>query len=711
VDLSVVIPTRDRWDVLEGTLDALQSQAPSGFAWEIVVVNNGPGPSPALEKSAQSVTAIDEPRPGAAAARNAGIAAASADLILFLGDDCRPARPGFLAGHVAAHRSAGDPWLAVVGGIAPDPAVAGTPFMRWLARSGKLIDESGFTGDWRSFYTGNVSLSREALLAAGGFDERFSGYGWEDADLALRLADHGLRLEQRGDLLVHHAHEYDLAASLARMEAVGRGANLLERLHDHRRPLPGPAKSRRRMAAARALGPVAERVPRAWRAQHLAAYARGYDSSPLPDDPAGRGYGRLLPPPGGERPPVSVIVPFLGGRPEGDELTRALAVLERKPGDELIVVDNGAVPVLPGALHAPEQQSSYHARNAGADRAAGDWLLFLDADCRPRPRLIDDYFAELIDPGCGAVAGRVMPLRGQDALVARYARSRGHLSQAAHMRDAHLPYGITANLLIRRAALEQLGGFQEALRSGGDADVCWRLQDAGWTIAYREAAAVEHAHRERVVALARQAARYSAAIAWMERHRPGSSPRPKVTRRLVRAVVGAAAWGLLGRRERAAFKLLDGVVVIAEGAGWLFSNAAPWRGPEPRGGPALVAGAFPDADAPARVPAGAPRVEAERRPARLDRAAARGLRVRYAEDDGFARRAFEAVRTWSTPMRDAPALRRLRTARAEWLAAGAGAEHRADRLARALAVPRAPRAETAATPGTTAQPRTGVPGR
>src|SRR5829696_147150 len=691
VDLSVVIPTRDRWDVLLGTFDAVGAQSLGGIEAEVVVVNNGSPDAPDLGNWRFEVHVVDEHVPGAAAARNAGIAAARADVILFLGDDCRPAHAGVLAGHVDAHRSADDPWLAVVGGIAPDPAVADTRFMRWLSRSGKLIDQHAATGDWRSFYTGNVSLSREALLAVGGFDERFSGYGWEDADLALRVADHGLWQTHRPDLLVHHAHEYDLESSLRRMEAVGRGANLLERLHDHRRPLPGPAKSRTRLAVARAAGPVAERVPGAWRPAHAAAYARGHAADPLPDDAGLRGYGRVLPPPGGERPPVSVIVPFLGSRADADDLVRALDVLERCPGDELILVDNGPTPVLPDAVHAPAQKSSYHARNAGVDRAAGEWLLFLDADCRPRPTLIDDYFAERIEPGCGAVAGRVMALTTQEAPVARYARSRGHLSQAAHMRDAHLPYGITANLMIRRAALEQLGGFQEALRSGGDADVCWRLQDAGWTIAYREAAAVEHAHRETVVALARQAARYSAAIAWMERHRPGSSARPKVTRRLVRAGLGAAAWTVLGRRERAAFKLLDGVVVVAEGAGWLFSNAAPYRGPEPRGGAALIADAFPDADAPVRLPSGGERVEAARRPARLDREAARGVRVRYAEDDGVARRAFETARgAWRLRGADAPAARRLRQAAVESLAATAEAQPRAATLARALKLPLAP---------------------
>jgi hypothetical protein len=284
-----------------------------------------------------------------------------------------------------------------------------------------------------------------------------------------------------------------------------------------------------------------------------------------------------------------------------------------------------------------------------------------------------------------------MAAPGQDALVARYARSRGHLSQAAHMRDDHLPYGITANLLVRRAAFEELGGFQEGLRSGGDADLCWRLQDAGWTIAYREPAAVEHLHRERVAPLARQAARYSAAIAWMERHRPGSSPRPKVTRRLVRAGAGALAWTALGRFERAAFKALDGIVVVAEGAGWLFSNAAPDRGAEPSGGGALVADAFPDADAPATVPSGASRVEAARRPERLDRAAARGLRVRYAEDDGVARRALDsAALLLRARGGDAPAARRLKRAAVEWLAAATGAEARAARLARITRSPLEP---------------------
>ena len=523
-----------------------------------------------------------------------------------------------MRGHVEAH-AGGDPRLAVVGGIEPDPALTPTPVMRWLERTGKLIDPDADT-----FYTGNLSLAREALLWVAGFDERFSGYGWEDEDLGLRLRDHGVRLERRPDLRVVHHHLYDEAASLRRMEAMGRGAHLLERLHDHRRPLPGPAKSRARMA-------LAPHVP-GRRGEHLAAYARGYEGDPLPDDPRARGYDRFAV----DRPPVSVIVPFLGSAAAGAELRAALAELRLRDGDEVIVVDNTpGRPLLDGAVHAPEQRSSYYARNVGADHAKNDWLLFVDSDCRPLPNLIDAYFAERIEPRCGAVAGRVMGLPGQDALVARYARSRGHLSQTAHLRDAHLPFAITANLLVRRAAFDDVGGFYEHLRSGGDQDLSWRLQYAGWSLAYRDAAAVGHAHRETMTALARQSARYAAAAAWMERHQPGSSPRPRLSR-LGRVAAGTVAWTLAGRPERAKFKALDGVVIVAEAAGWLFGNAAP-QAIQPRGEPVFV-DEFPVGEVAGTW------VQARRRPQRPERRFARGKAVFYAEDVGFARRALAKFR-------------------------------------------------------------------
>ncbi|MEA2472446.1 MAG: hypothetical protein QOE06_361 [Thermoleophilaceae bacterium] len=658
-DVTVVIPTRDRWDILSRTLAALDRQDLGAVEAEVVVVDNGSRDVPELP----GVRVVSEPVRGAAAARNRGIAEARGRIVLFIGDDCIPADAGLVRGHAESH--ADGPARAVTGRIEWDPAVERTEVMDWLDRRGHMVNMERLRHEQpgpETFYTGNVSVPRQALLEVAGFDQRFSGYGYEDLELALRLADRGVGFGHRPDLGVLHSHRYGMEHSLERMVAVGRGGRLLHTIHDHRRPLPGPPAGRKRLAAGRALGavPALRRGPPralplaardAWlRAAHLAAFARGYGEDPLDDHPSLRGYGALPRYVEEPRPAVSVVVPFLGSSGEGRALLAALGQLRLGEGDELIVADNGGT-LAPAAapvrvVPAPDERSSYYARNAGADAAANDWLLFLDADTRPPAALLDDYFREPVPERCGAVAGGVVAARGQRSLVARYAASRRYLSQAAHMRDVHRPYAITANLLVRRVAWAGVGGFFEGLRSGGDQDLCWRIQDEGWTLEYREPAAVEHLHRERVAPLLRQMARYSAAIAWMERRAPGSSPRPRVTRRLARSVVGAAAWAAGGRVERAAFKLLDGAVVLAEGAGYVLSNdartstaAGEGEGPSARG---LLVHEFPTAASASlahSLAGGGPLlIEAARRPQRPDRAAARGLRARFAEDDGTLRR-------------------------------------------------------------------------
>jgi GT2 family glycosyltransferase len=659
-DVTVVIPTRDRWDVLSRTLGAIRDQELGGIEAELIVVDNGSRTPPPELPGARLVA---ERLPGAAAARNRGVAEARGRIVLFVGDDCIPSGRDFVRGHAGAHPE--EATRAVTGRIEWDPEVERTEVMDWLERDGHIVDMERLRREPprpETFYTGNVSVPRQALLEVGGFDQRFSGYGFEDLELALRLADRGVRFEHRPDLGVRHSHRYGMERSLARMEAVGRGARLLHTIHDHRRPLPGPPAGRRRIATGLALARVPalrteppRRAPRAvrdlWlRASHLGAFARGYAGPPVDDHPWRRGYGAVPRWTEEPRPAVSVVVPFLGSRAEGEALLRALARLELGPDDEVILADNGGALEAgggtgPRVVRALRERSSYYARNAGADAATNDWLLFLDSDTLPPPSLLDDYFREPVEQRCGIVAGGVAAARGQRALVARYAASRRYLSQAAHIRDAHRPYGITANLLVRRSAWAEVGGFFEGLRSGGDQDLCWRAQDAGWALAYREPAAVEHRHRERVVPLLRQMARYSAAIAWMARRAPGSSPRPAVTRRLARSVGGALAWRGHGRRERAVFKALDGAVVLAEGAGYLASNDAPRRPvPAPAGAGAaigVVVDEFPTAaSAELARAAGAAlvAVEARRRPDRPDREAARDLQVRFAEDDGIVRR-------------------------------------------------------------------------
>jgi glycosyltransferase involved in cell wall biosynthesis len=285
------------------------------------------------------------------------------------------------------------------------------------------------------------------------------------------------------------------------------------------------------------------------------------------------------------RPAVSVVVPFRGNAADAARLREALAAVERRAGDEVIVADNtddslagDVLADVAGVVPATREHSSYHARNVGARSAGTGWILFIDADCHPEARLLDAYFAERPGPRCGAMAGQVLGEPDQDGFAVRYARSRRFLDQHYGLHDVTTGAAATANLLVRRAAFERVGGFAEGIRSGGDFDLCRRLLADGWTIESRLGALVAHRHRESLVDLMRVIARYGSGARWLNQRYPGSSPRWALGRGLAGSARDVAVNLAHGRREEAAFRAVDGVGLLAHTVGYLRRNEAE-RGP------------------------------------------------------------------------------------------------------------------------------------
>jgi GT2 family glycosyltransferase len=282
------------------------------------------------------------------------------------------------------------------------------------------------------------------------------------------------------------------------------------------------------------------------------------------------------------RPGVAVIVPFRGDAEAARGLLGALSALWLGSDDELIVADNSGegvvervAPAGARVVRAALERSSYHARNAGAAAAAPEveWLLFIDADCVPDPGLVDAYFASPIPPRCALVGGEILPDESQGALLARYARSRNFLSQTEGLHGKAGVAAATANLLVRRRAFDRVGGFAEGIRSGGDIDLCWRLCDAGWTLAYRPRARVVHRHRETLAGFLGQIARYGAGARWLNRRHPGSSPRWPLVPGLVGSARDVVANVARGRIDEATYRAIDGLGLIAHNIGYGLSNA------------------------------------------------------------------------------------------------------------------------------------------
>ncbi|MFP5362964.1 MAG: glycosyltransferase family 2 protein [Thermoleophilia bacterium] len=282
------------------------------------------------------------------------------------------------------------------------------------------------------------------------------------------------------------------------------------------------------------------------------------------------------------RPSVDVVLPFRGSDEQLRLVAERLAGLELLPGDTVTIADN-----RPGAtdashahvriLGAGELQTSYHARNRGAEQGSAPWIVFLDADVLPPADLLVRYFATAPRHVTGVLAGAVTDEEPPPTAppAARYAWLKSSMSQEITLSHDGWAFAQTANAAVRREAFVQVGGFEPGIRSGGDADLCFRVRAAGWELERRPEAAAIHHNRQTIPRMLAQRARHGAGANWLAHRWPGALPRRRwpglVAWGLRRAAQGARA-AMRGDRDAALLGLLDGPAVWAFELGRLIPN-------------------------------------------------------------------------------------------------------------------------------------------
>ena len=234
-DLAVVIPTRQRWDILRLTLDALGAQTEQGF--ETIVVADGTDQEvPELP----GVRVVQQEHAGPGVARNSGVSATERRLVLFLGDDMIP-RPELVARHLERHRRHPEDGVAVLGRIDWHESVPRDRLHRWLDWSGALFDyrllelQGDEEAGWTRFYSSNVSLKRDLFARAGGFDPDFF-FDYEDLDFGYRLGHSGMRLLYEPAAAVDHLHPYDWDGVVRRYRSRAEAERLMMSKHDWFKP-------------------------------------------------------------------------------------------------------------------------------------------------------------------------------------------------------------------------------------------------------------------------------------------------------------------------------------------------------------------------------------------------------------------------------------------------------------------------------------------
>lgn len=239
---SVVVPTYNRLARLRHVIAALEQQAYPADAYEVIVISDGStdGTDAYLEtyRSAMRLRWLPQVNKGPAAARNAGVQKAVGEFIVFIDDDVVP-EPQLLEEHARSHREAGRD-VVVLGPLLTPESFKMAPWVRWEQDMLMKQYNALLRGDWqataRQFYTGNASLRRCHIVAAGGFDENFRRA--EDIELAYRLADNGLEFVFNIQAAGMHFADRSYRAWLDAAYTYGRNDVIFVRDRNHKWLLP-----------------------------------------------------------------------------------------------------------------------------------------------------------------------------------------------------------------------------------------------------------------------------------------------------------------------------------------------------------------------------------------------------------------------------------------------------------------------------------------
>jgi len=231
--------------------------------------------------------------------------------------------------------------------------------------------------------------------------------------------------------------------------------------------------------------------------------------------------------PGYQWPKVSVVVCSCNGAQTVAETLAALEDMEY-PDYEIIVIDDGSTDQTSAIaskhnvrLIRTENRGLSVARNLGLKAATGEIIAYIDDDAYPDPHWLTYLAAAFLHTEHAGIGGPNFAVPGDGAIADCVANAPGgpiHVLLSDDVAE-HIP---GCNMAFRREKLLAIGGFDPRFRvAGDDVDICWRLQERGWTIGFAPSAVVWHHRRNSIKRYLKQQFGYAKAEALLAEKWPG----------------------------------------------------------------------------------------------------------------------------------------------------------------------------------------------
>lgn len=220
--VSVVIPTRDRPELLHDLIDSIC--AGECLPAEIVVADQGSRVTLPEHRDGVRIRHVLVPSVGLSRNRNAGIDAATNDVLVFTDDDSIVDR-GWL-GELCGALAAAPARTVVTGAVLPGGVEGVTPSLTSETERVVFTGRRATGGD--PLFPNNMAVPREAFEEIGLFDVRLgAGAGWfpaaEDNDFGFRLLEHGYAIEFVPSAVIRHVGARSGRELRALEWAYGRG--------------------------------------------------------------------------------------------------------------------------------------------------------------------------------------------------------------------------------------------------------------------------------------------------------------------------------------------------------------------------------------------------------------------------------------------------------------------------------------------------------